>query len=125
MLLPWYRDPILKLGITFASTLLSIILSIYQSWMESKQLEEDFHKYWLNSIKGGFGWIPFESKFEEKEKIDKSIDFNNIKCFIPGVTNKIAKFEKYEYNFTDASCQNLAKMFLTLNQKEKSTKAKY
>ena len=104
-------------------------MTINQFWTESKQLKEDFHKYWLTQIKGGFGWVPFEGKYQSKETIDQSIDFSNIKCPLTfmsfPITSMIAKFEKIEYNFTDMSCGNLATMFLALNQKEQSNQAKH
>ena len=103
----WYEDPRIQLALSFAFTFLSIIFSLLQFWLESIQLQEDMYTYWLNRIKGGFGWIPFEAKYQSKDTIDQSLDYLNIKCMIPGITSKIAMYEIHEYIFTNASCQNL------------------
>ena len=71
----WYEDPRIQLALSFASTFISIIFSLLRFWLESNQLQEDMYTYWLNLIKGGFGWIPFEAKYQSKYTIDQSLDY--------------------------------------------------
>ena len=103
-ILKWYSNPYVLINFSLFTTSLSVIASLIQNKLESMQLEETFHGHWLNSIKGGFGWIPFESKLQTRKQLNQSLDYDNIKCVIPGITGKTASYQKYEYTFNDASC---------------------
>ena len=93
------------------STIASIAAIVVNTYFEAQSLGESFHQHWMTSIQGGFGWIPFQEYLVKKSNLFHSIDYENIKCYIPGITGKSADFKKFQFEFADSSCQQLSSIF--------------
>ena len=100
----WYANPYILTVISCLSTILSIAATVLNAYFEAQSLGESFHQHWMTSIQGGFGWIPFQEHLVKKSNLFHSIDYENIKCYIPVITGKSADYKKFEFEFADSSC---------------------
>jgi len=107
----WYANPKFLVLVSIGTTALSITFTIVNAYFEAESLNENFHNHWMTSIQGGFGWIPFQDQLMSKSNLFHSIDYENIKCYIPGITGKSADFKKFEFEFADSSCSQLSNIF--------------
>jgi hypothetical protein len=107
----WYENPYYLVNISCISTCMSILATVFLTYHEAHQLDEDFHQHWMTSIQGGFGWIPFQKQLTTYSNVVQNIDYKDIKCYIPGVSGKSADYKKFEFEFTDSSCHQLSNIF--------------
>ena len=68
---------------------LSIFMMFYLIYCEAKALEEEFPNYCLLRLRGKHRWIPFNHLIQKQILERVKIDYSEIKCFMPGITNKL------------------------------------
>jgi hypothetical protein len=114
----WYENPYHLVNLSCASTFMSIMATVFLTYHEAEQLDENFHQHWMTSIQGGFGWIPFQKSLITYSNVVQNIDYKDIKCYIPGVSGKSADYRKFEFEFTDSSCNQLSNIFMMIRPRK-------
>jgi len=70
-------------------------------FIRTSYLQEDFLEYCLICMKVKIGWIPFLDKIQQKELIDKIINYRLIKCPIPFVTPLNGNYQQLSFLFSE------------------------
>ena len=87
---------------------MNIVITLLLTAHEAEQLDENFHHHWMTLIQGGFGWIPFQKQLMVEDIVYTNIDYEDINCYIPGITGKSADYMKFNFEFSDSSCKQLS-----------------
>lgn len=94
------------LMISLIVCLINMIVIMLNVYTESKALGEPFLEYILNSFKARQGWIPFMLQLEKKE-LKQAVDFGDVKCSYPLITQPTCLYKTFNFQFSDTSLQVL------------------
>lgn len=89
--------------ISSVTAIISIIINFMQLSFQSRAFREPFSLYALTTLNAKQNWIPYLWQVE-KRQIDRSVNYSELEIPIPGITSKIGRFQKMNFQFSD---QNL------------------
>lgn len=103
------------------STSLSIVMSAFTIFSESRGLKENFLEYAMLSVKAKQDWVPFGNSLKNNE-VKQDLDYSMIVYKLRYVTDMLGHYLIMEYQFTEQSlCKLSAQLLKAHTSKKKSS----
>ena len=75
-------------NISLASTLVSLLVTIADTYMDARYLEESLSLYFMNKMSANTAWYPYK-QFIQSHSLDFSINFGDVQIEYPLLTHTV------------------------------------
>ena len=91
---------------SFATTVLSLVFTLFAIFTESKGLHESMLEYLMISMKAKQDWVPYGNCLMRRD-IEQDIDYSYIEFKMPKMTDMTGFYLAFIYQFNDESLMKL------------------
>ena len=91
----------------FATTSMSVFVTCFTLYLESKGLDEYLIEFIMTSVKAKQDWVPFGNKIRYAQ-MEKDIDYSIIEFKVPFLTDLLGVYKNFEYQFNEHCLRKLA-----------------